>query len=186
MKKVVLATGTTSQINTLRLADSMQNDIPLNSPQQITEPIEPFQDKSVSGKGNFAVNIDNAKIQKSKRKVILEVSNGTGVKGIAARSAVYFSEQGRYITSITNEQNFDFKKSIVFYRKGYLQDAFKIALMVPGYQVMKQVESLENPGVSVKLLLGQDLAILHFPEIMAGFTPQQMPNYDQTVTLVGR
>ena len=86
--------------------------------------------------------------------------------------------------SITNAKHFDFKGSVIFYREGYLQDAYKIALMVPGYQEMKQVGSLGRPEVSVKLLLGQDMAILHFPEIMAGFSPEQIPNYDQTVTMV--
>ena len=45
---------------------------------------------------------------------------------------------------------------------------------------MKQVGVLDHPGVAVKLILGKDMAIMHFPEIMA-----QLPKYEQTVTMVG-
>jgi hypothetical protein len=49
---------------------------------------------------------------------------------------------------------------------------------------MKLVGSLGRPGVSVRVLLGEDMATMHFPEIMARLAPQQISNYGQTVTMM--
>jgi tetratricopeptide (TPR) repeat protein len=175
--------GTVIHVHPLQLPGYLESDLSIES-QQITEAIEPPLYKPVSMKRKFPLFTGNEQVAQSNRKVAIEVSNGSNVKDIATKTAAYFRDQGQYIHSITDAKHFDFKKSIVFYRKGYLPDAYKIALMVPGYQEMKQVGSLGRPEVSVKLLLGQDMAILHFPEIMAGFSPEQIPNYDQTVTMV--
>lgn len=169
---------------TLQLAGVVANDRFLESHKQTTEATEPPLDKPVSVKREIAGITGNEQVVQSNRKVAIEVSNGNGVEGIAARTAAYFREQGQYVHRITNAKHFDFKGSIIFYREGYLQDAYKIALMVPGYQEMKLVESLGRSGVSVKLLLGEDMATMHFPEIMARLAPQRISNYGQTVTMM--
>lgn len=171
-------------IKTTPLAATVENDRFLESHKQITEAIEPPLYKPVSVKRKFVGITGNEQVVQSNRKVAIEVSNGNGVEGIAARTAAYFREQGQYVHRITNAKHFHFKGSIIFYREGYLQDAYKIALMVPGYQEMKLVGSLGRPGVSVKLLLGEDIATMHFPEIMASLAPQSIANYGQTVTMM--
>ena len=172
--------GTVIQVKDLSVIESQKQDLPLISQKSITKATEPLKDKPVSVETKVAVITRDEQVVKKHRKAALQVSNGNGVRGIAARSAAYFREQGQYIHSISDANNFDFKKSIIVYRKGYLQEAYKIALMVPGYQDMKQVGVLDHPGVAVKLILGKDMAIMHFPEIMA-----QLPKYEQTVTMVG-
>ena len=141
---------------------------------------------AVPEKRNFAAATDLRQRVQTDHKAAIEVSNGNGVEGMAPRSAVYFKEQGENIRRITNAKHFGFKNSIVFYREGYLPEAYKIALMVPGYQEMKQVDSLGRPEITVKLLLGKDMASLHFPESMAGISSHQISSYGQTVTMLER
>lgn len=180
------SSGTIILVNALQVSDDLENDHSLMSHKQLAETIkpEPVPHKPVSVQAISAVIPESKQIVTNNRTVFVEVANGNGVKGIAERSAAYFRTQGRYITSFSDARYFDVKKSIIFYRQGYLQDAFKVALMVPGYQEMKQVASLGRPEIGVKVVLGEDMAIMHFPEIMAGFYPRQIPSYDHAVTML--
>jgi len=96
--------------------------------------------------------------------VAFEVSNGNGVTGMAGRSADYLRDNGFSIRRITNADHFQFAESIIYYRKGYLQAAQKLAGAIPGAQDLKEVDDLGRSYIGVRLLLGRDLVKMHFPD----------------------
>ena len=180
--------NTVIHINPLQLADSIKDDIAPKLYMPIAEAIVPTLSKAASVKTKVvaATDTDHKQDVQTRQKVAIEVSNGNGVTGMATRSAAYFKKQGQNVRRITNAKNFGFKDSIVFYREGYLREAYKIALMVPGYQKMKRVESLGRSEITIKLLLGKDMAPLQFPESMAGMSRKKISTYRDTVALLSR
>ncbi len=87
----------------------------------------------------------------------VEVSNGNGVNRMATRVGNYLKEKGLKVTRLTNAEHFNFDETTIYYHRGHLQDAFKVAREIPGYQNM---EKLRRPGqkrVKIKVRIGKDL-----------------------------
>lgn len=172
------------EVKALMIIDSnpMNDDLPSTPSALLPEATEaPLRLKAIKEK--VVIDTNSEQNVRTSKKVAIEVSNGNGVTGMAARSAAYFKERGQSVRRITNAPHFGFKKSIVFYRAGYLQEAGKIASIVPGYQELKQVESLGRPEIGVKVLLGKDMATIQFPESMEGITLQEISTYNKIVSL---
>lgn len=95
---------------------------------------------------------------------VIELLNGNGMKGMAAKSASYLNGHGFQIQNIANASHFEFKESVIYYRPGYLQIAKDIAGVIPGAQEIQRIEFLGLSSTGVRVILGQDLVNMRFPE----------------------
>lgn len=87
----------------------------------------------------------------------IEVSNGNGVRGMARGVGAYLNQHGFKASRYTNHKPFNVEKTQVHYRSGYQAQAQALQAKIPGQPDLVQRDDL-RPGLSLKLLLGQDLA----------------------------
>lgn len=118
--------------------------------------------KDTSGQDNLKTTLHYLK------STAIEVSNGNGMTGMAGKSADYLRSYGFTIGRITNARYFNFDASIILYREGFLQVAEELARLTPGFHNIEKVDSLERPSIGVRIILGRDLATIHFPDGYAG------------------
>ena len=131
----------------------------------VTETVNPLADHVVEAPPikleASLLNLDGA----------VEVSNGNGVTGMAGQIANYLRGYDFSIRRITNARHFRFNESVILYRKGYLPMAQRLAMTIPGTQIIKPIDSLGRVSIGVRLLLGKDLMNMPFPENYALNTP---------------
>jgi len=87
----------------------------------------------------------------------VEISNGNGVNRMAARIGNYLSKKGVKITRLTNAEHFNYEETMIYYPWGHLQDAFKIAQEIPGYQNMERLRAPDQKNEKIKVRIGKDL-----------------------------
>ncbi len=86
----------------------------------------------------------------------VEVSNGNGVRGMAARVARYFSGKGIRAARLTNQKPFVERRTRIEYRPGSEAEAARINLLLPKGAPQVASNNL-RPGIRVRLVLGHDL-----------------------------
>jgi tetratricopeptide (TPR) repeat protein len=91
------------------------------------------------------------------RDAAIEISNGNGVNGMAARVGGYLKEKGLRVVRLTNADNFKHKETRVFFQKGYDQMADHVAGELPAIQNKEERKKLDRPNIKVKVLIGKDL-----------------------------
>ena len=89
----------------------------------------------------------------------IEISNGNGVRHMARRIGDFLMEKGLEKPFLTNAVDFNQPETIVYYREGYLQEAYRVAKEIPGYQNMEKVAGFRRPGINVRVLIGKDLIL---------------------------
>lgn len=94
--------------------------------------------------------------EKGSRSVGIEVANGNGVNGMARRTAGYLEKKGLNVYKISDAQHFGFSKTKILYKDGYLQEAYMVAKLIPGYQDFTKLNSLSSSNLHVRLLLGRN------------------------------
>jgi Flp pilus assembly protein TadD len=87
----------------------------------------------------------------------IEVSNGSGVNRIATRMGNYLKDKGLKVTLITNADHFGYTKSKIYYCENYLQDAYKVAQKIPGWQDMERAGEFSRKNIKIRVLIGKDL-----------------------------
>jgi len=91
----------------------------------------------------------------------VEVRNGAGVDGLAARTTRYLRDQGFDVMKTGNHSSFDQKKSMVIDRIGNLDAARRVAeaLGIPPDQVHQRIQRQYSLDASV--IIGHDYQQLH-------------------------
>jgi len=94
-------------------------------------------------------------IEKPLRTSTLEVSNGNGVPGMAARVGHWLERQGVTPDRLSNRQPFTQRLTVVQYRSGHEQAARHVAESLPANA---QAEPRPTPGLrsDVRVVLGRD------------------------------
>jgi hypothetical protein len=87
----------------------------------------------------------------------IEVSNGNGIRLMARDVSRHLEKRGSNIGKLSNAESFSQEKTIVYYCDGYLAHAHRIAEELPGWSELKQVQTLRNPDIKIRLLIGKDL-----------------------------
>jgi tetratricopeptide (TPR) repeat protein len=95
--------------------------------------------------------------QFSLSELTVEISNGNGVNRMATRVGNYLKEKGVEVTRLTNAEHFNFDETMIYYHWDHLQDAFKVAQEIPGYQNMEKLRTSGQKSVKIKVRLGKDL-----------------------------
>lgn len=83
----------------------------------------------------------------------VRVSNGAGISGLAAQTSHYLSQHGVRVGLLTNERNFDYRYSVIFYNPGLQPYAAKMSEMLPMHP--RLVAASKGSG-QVELILGAD------------------------------
>jgi len=87
----------------------------------------------------------------------VEIVNGNGVNRMAMRVGDYLSERGFLMLSPKNADHFNYPETKIYYCIGYLQDAYRVAKVIPGYQNMEKAEQLKQVNAKIKVLIGRDM-----------------------------
>ncbi|MGM0631997.1 MAG: LytR C-terminal domain-containing protein [Pseudomonadota bacterium] len=86
----------------------------------------------------------------------LEVANGNGINGMAARVREYLRERGGSVVRISNAEHFEYDHSVIYYRSGQRQQVEGLLATLP----LRNVSLLESDelaaNVDVRVLLGRD------------------------------
>lgn len=100
--------------------------------------------------------------------ITIEVSNGNGVRLMARRIGNHLRRKGFKEIWLTNANHFNHAKTKIYYRRGYLHDAYRVAREIPGWQNMEKGVKFKEPNTKIKVLIGIDL-IRHDEAIFAGY-----------------
>lgn len=98
----------------------------------------------------------------------IEVSNGAGINGLAARWSSQLRARGADVVRVTNFDNFNQTDTVVYYRRGFSADARDLAAKLAALNPkLVQTNSL-RAGVDVRLVLGRDASTPKLVSIEAG------------------
>lgn len=84
----------------------------------------------------------------------VEISNGAGRPHMAARFRDFLRERDAQVRRITNARPFDHGTSVVLYRRGWEQQAKKLASLLP---VAARTEADDGVRDDIRVILGHDL-----------------------------
>ncbi len=87
--------------------------------------------------------------------VCVEVSNGNGVKFTARNTRDYLIKKGFRVTRVTNGMNVS--ETYIYYEKGYAEEAKALAGQIPVVAKIRELSSLDEPRIKVKLLVGKNM-----------------------------
>lgn len=86
--------------------------------------------------------------------ITVEVLNGSGVTGIAAKVADILREEGFDIVNVDNADSYDYARSHVISRKEEMGPAREVALLIPGAELLK--EELEDFEAMITVIVGKN------------------------------
>jgi hypothetical protein len=86
----------------------------------------------------------------------LEVSNGNGISGFAARVAGHLGRLGVATGRLTNEGTFSQPTTLIQYREGYRSHAARVGALLPRTVPVVQSGTLRG-DIHVRVVLGQDV-----------------------------
>lgn len=89
--------------------------------------------------------------------VRIEVSNGNGINGMAARVRSSLQTRGANVVRLTNADSFTYASTRVYYRAGFREAADALAARLPGVRVDLQESEALAEWVDVRLLIGRDM-----------------------------
>jgi Tfp pilus assembly protein PilF len=115
-----------------------------------------------TGKSNLhifqkAAKSEKLQIQNFPTEVGIEVSNGNGVNRMASKIAQYLEQKGYVISRVTNASHFTHAKTKIYYCEGYLQEAYRLAKEIPGWNEMEKTKMPEKLPIKIRVLIGKDL-----------------------------
>lgn len=111
----------------------------------------------------YQLPVPEAQVEHQREQAIdpglrIEVSNGNGINGMAARLREFLRYQGASVVRLTNADNFAHARSTVFYREGHRESAQALAAMFPSHVITLQASDRMLERVDARLLIGQDFA----------------------------
>jgi Tfp pilus assembly protein PilF len=123
----------------------------------------PAQPQTFANKDNTPDSLEEFPIQNTRPEPQpdsqpgIEISNGNGVQGMAARVGRYLSGKDLHVVRLSNADHFGHEQTMVYYCPEYLQQAYQVAQEIPGWQDMQEVEELDREEVKIKVRIGRDI-----------------------------
>ena len=90
-------------------------------------------------------------------EIKIEVSNGNGVNRMARRVGNYLSGKGFTLKYLCNASDFRHEETKIYYVKGYLLEACRLAEKLPGWQRFEEVAEIRKGNAEISVLIGKDL-----------------------------
>jgi LytR cell envelope-related transcriptional attenuator/tetratricopeptide repeat protein len=88
--------------------------------------------------------------------VKVDVSNGNGINGMAKRLGEYLTREGFRVGRLTNADHFRYARTVVYFSKGWSEQAKIVADALPAKNRSPLVE-LNNNGNRIQVCIGSDL-----------------------------
>ncbi len=89
--------------------------------------------------------------------ITVEVLNGSGVTGIAAKVAELLREEGFQVVNVANADSFDYPMSRVIARQSEIEPAKEVAAYIPGAELLK--EELKDFPAMVTVIIGKNFKL---------------------------
>jgi Flp pilus assembly protein TadD len=116
--------------------------------------LQPLDESAVSELIAAGLGSDQTEDQK---QVMLEVSNGNGVRHMAKRVGHFLKEKSVVLMYLSNADHFNYDRTSIYYTQGHLMDAFQLSQKLPGVQNIQQVAMIREGNADIKVLIGSDL-----------------------------
>ncbi|MCK5250963.1 MAG: LCP family protein [Spirochaetaceae bacterium] len=88
--------------------------------------------------------------------VRIEILNGTGVTGLASRTAQLYKSYGFRIASVMNAERNDYERTVVLDRRGSPDAAKRVAELIRCEQIHSQIDENRDETIDVTIILGKD------------------------------
>jgi hypothetical protein len=85
----------------------------------------------------------------------VEVSNGNGRNGMARLLKSVLVSRGDSISRVTNADNFDHRKTVIYFSKGKHKDAQQLAAKLPVQAILKETQD-NRSDIDLRIVLGKD------------------------------
>jgi len=117
----------------------------------------------------FAASEKKGDIEEQQKKTLLdrvngtsdfaiEISNGNGMSNMAREMGNYLRRKDSYKNVyITNAEHFYMNQTIIYYMRGYLRNAYRIAQSIPGWQDIVEIERFARSEIKIRVLVGKDV-----------------------------
>ena len=138
------------------ISDSGGNTVPSKPEANVAEEILPAPTLTLKGTETEGTPLSSDG-KNLPRDADIEISNGNGVNGMAARVGDYLKGKGLRVVRLTNADNFKHKGTRVFFQEGYQEMADVVAGQLPVLQNKEERKHLDRPSIKVKVLIGKDL-----------------------------
>jgi hypothetical protein len=96
-------------------------------------------------------------LEKSLGIVEIEVENGNGAKGAAAKVAKHLRNNGFNVVRVADANSFDHLSTKVFYFSGNLKEVRRLLEILPEVAGEAELYEMQSAGTGVRLLIGKDL-----------------------------
>ncbi len=113
---------------------------------------EPYQSQIASMMGNLGKDFILPR-----ELITVEVLNGSGVAGIAARVGQMLEDEGFQVVKIDNADNFDYQRSHVISRLDDIEPAREVAVLISGAEFFK--EPLAEHPAMVTVIIGKNFSL---------------------------
>lgn len=97
------------------------------------------------------------KIEKTRKRVKIEVSNGNGVRHMAKNVGHYLTGKGFILMYLSNADHFNHVGTCIYYTKEYLEEAYRLSQELPGQQTLEEVQAIRNGNAVIRVRIGRDL-----------------------------
>lgn len=87
----------------------------------------------------------------------IEVLNGNGVNGMAARTRAFLETKGMRVNRIANAAHFNHARTVIYYRPDHHSMALVLADMLPEESELRSADREILPNAGIRLVLGRDL-----------------------------
>jgi anionic cell wall polymer biosynthesis LytR-Cps2A-Psr (LCP) family protein len=103
-----------------------------------------------------AANASNEFIPAEDLTVTVQVLNGTATPGLANRAREVFTSYDLEVLAPNNADNDQYQFTVVYDRKGRIEDARRVAELIRCARVVTQLDPLGDQAVDVTVILGKD------------------------------
>ncbi len=147
---------------TPRRADRVDANVPIESSKHMRGPVgSPPVQTALARTQMIPQNTPGTEVSRSSTNArparsacSIEISNGAGKTGMAARFRAFAEEHGFVVRSLTNDRSFSNTKTIVYYRKGSEGSARRLAALL---SKRVSLEPAASGRCDVRVRLGRDL-----------------------------
>jgi Flp pilus assembly protein TadD len=91
----------------------------------------------------------------------IEVSNGNGVRRMAATVGDFLKRNGTCVSRLTNAGHFGHDRTVIYYREGYYDQAFQVQRLLPGLPDQGHLVATHLDREPIRVLIGRDLVAFH-------------------------
>jgi tetratricopeptide (TPR) repeat protein len=93
----------------------------------------------------------------NQKKILIEVSNGNGVRHMAKQVGHFLSGKSVALMYLSNADHFNYGRTTIYYTAGHLDQALRLSQKLPGRQFMQRVEVILEGNADISILIGKDL-----------------------------